>query len=251
MTRVLIGNKNIEIDLKNFQFLQNNGEYEIITSDNGREMIDICRSVKPNIIIFNSDFQDMPYTDIIDKISTLPEENNRCNLILTVNNEKDKQLLKNTSILYEIFDYPIDSKRAKETIGVLKEKYNKPDITVSEVNNLLLRLGMNVYSLGCQCLISAIFKCYYHPEAFFTLDNIYKIVANEYNLTKEEVKNKIRHSIDTINTSTNIFEDGLYIKIFRKLQKYIFKSFYTNVCELSKYIKKQGITLKLSLAFLL
>lgn len=214
MTKVLIVNRNIQSALKDFQFLQNNGEYELITSNTGKETVEKCRTIKPSIIILDSNIADMNYPDIIDKISELPGEDNKCNLILTTANPKDKQLLKHTSILYEIFDSPFDAKQAKKTIDDLEKKYNTPTITILEVNNLLLKLGINIYSLGAQCLTSAIFKCYYHPEYFYTLDNIYSIVAEEYDITKEEVKNKIRHSIDAINRSPYINEQSLYTKIF-------------------------------------
>ena len=119
MTKVLIGNNDIQAGLKNFQFLKNSNEYEIIFSNSGKETIDICRTISPNIIILDSNISDMVYTDIIDIISTLPEENNKCNLILTVNDPKDKQLLSNTSIIYKIFDYSSDTKKVKETINDL------------------------------------------------------------------------------------------------------------------------------------
>lgn len=225
MVKVLIGNKNIQEDLQNFQFLKNNNEYELITSNTGKDIINKCLTIKPNIIILDSNIDDMQYTDIIDRLSTLPEENNKCNLLLTVNRPEDKQLLKHTSILYEILDYPLDENFARKTINDLKIKYQIPDIKVVEINTILLALGIHPYSLGSQCLVSAIFKCYYHPEYFYTLDNVYKIVAQEFNITKEDVKNKIRHTIDTVNTSINIDGQDLYLKIFGRLKKVSAKIF--------------------------
>ena len=62
--------------------------------------------------------------------------------------------------------------------------------------------------------MSVIFKCYYYPEKFTTLDNIYKIVADETNTTKERIKDSIRHTIDTFNNLYNINSNSLYFKIF-------------------------------------
>lgn len=223
MTKVLIGNKDIQTDLKDFQFLRNSNEYELIFSETGRETINKCRTISPNIIILDSNIQDMDFTEIIDRISTLPDENNKCNLILTVNNPNDKLLLSNTAIIYKIFDYNpkknIDAKKVKEAVNDLTIKYKTPDITRAEVLNLISRLGIFPYSNGTSCLISAIFKCYYHPEYFDTLDNLYSKVAPEYNYTTAEVKNKIRHSIDTMNISTNVDGANLYHEIFGHLTK--------------------------------
>ena len=79
-------------------------------------------------------------------------------------------------------------------------------------------LGINIYSLGSQYLISAIYKCYYHPEYFTTLDNLYLIISNEYNVSKEQIKNSIRHTIDTFNRNYNVSDKSLYFSIFQTLK---------------------------------
>ena len=143
MVKILIGNKDIQTDLKNFQFLQGNNEYEVITSNSGKETIDMCKTISPAIIILNSNFIDMNYTEVIDKISNLPSENEKCNLILTVNNTDDKKLLSNTSIIYKIFDAPFDEKNKenmKETIITLKNKFELPQLSYGELRTILLNL---------------------------------------------------------------------------------------------------------------
>ena len=217
MIRILIGNKDIQAELKNFHFLENNNEYEIITSNSGKETINMCKTINPAIIIINSNFIDMEYTEVIDKLSNLPNENEKCNLILTVNNPDDKKLLSNTSIIYKIYDVPFDEKNKeniKDTINVLKNKFKLPHLDYKELRTILLNLGINIYSKGSQYLVSVIFKCYYYPEKFTTLDNIYKIVADEANTTKERIKDSIRHTIDTFNNLYNINSNSQYFKIF-------------------------------------
>ncbi len=214
MVKVLIGNKDIQKDLKKYQFLIDSNEYEIITSNSGIDTINKCIETNPSIIILNSNFSDIAYTDVIDKISNLPSEYDKCNLILTVNNSKDKLLLSNTSIIYKIFERPVNQDDAKQTLTFLKAKYELPDLSYIELKSILLSLGFNTYSIASQYLMSAIFKCYYHSETFITLDNVYVQVANEFNISKEQVKNAIRHLIETFNNSYNIINENLYLKIF-------------------------------------
>lgn len=216
MVKVLIGNKDIQKDIKKYQFLIDSNEYEIITSNSGIETINKCIETTPAIIILNSNFSDIAYTDVIDKISNLPSENDKCNLILTVNNPKDKLLLSNTSIIYKVFERPVSQDDAKETMTFLKAKYELPNLSLIELKSILLSLGFNTYSIGSQYLMSAIFKCYYHSETFITLDNVYTQVANEFNVSKEQVKNSIRHIIETFNKSYNIINENLYLKVFEK-----------------------------------
>lgn len=243
MVKVLIGNKDIQKDINNFQFLKDNNEYEIITSNSGIETINKCKTISPEIIIINSNFLDMAYTEVIDKISNLPSEYDKCNLILTVDNPSDKMLLRNTSIIYRVFDTPfneIDEKKAEETINSLKVKFETPNLTLKELRTILLKLGINTYSNGSQYLISAIFKCYYYPEKFTTLDNIYKIVADEYDVSKEQVKDAIRHTIDTLNTSYNTDSNNLYLKIFESSQNISSKVFLQKFVDYLHIIKSKN-----------
>lgn len=218
MVNVLIGNKDIHEDIKNFEFLTDNDEYKIITSSSGIETINKCRINKPDIILLNSNFTDIAYTEIIDKISNLPDEEDKNNLILTVKNPQDKIALKNVSIIYRIYDYPFDSKQMRQTINYLKERYEIPSITIFEIRTLLSRLGLHPYNVGTQYLISAIYKCYTHPQDFKTLDNIYKKIAIDNDISKDYVKSKIRHTIDTFNKLDMSFTKNLYLEIFGCVQ---------------------------------
>ena len=214
MTRILIGNKNIQEALKDFEFLKNSNEYEIITSNSGVETINKCKTINPAIIILDSNFSDIPYTEVIDKISALPNEQNRCNLILNVENPKDKILLHNTSIVYKIFEIPFNEKEELETIKILRTKFEMPSLSLRELKNILLSLGINTYSLGSQYLISAIFKCYYETDEFTTLAKIYEIIAHEFGVSKEQVKNSIRHIIEAFNNSYHTTSNKLCSSIF-------------------------------------
>lgn len=214
MVKVLIGNKNIQKGIKNFQFLQESNEFEVVTSSSATEIINKCQVIEPAIIVLNSNLPDMVYTEVIDRISNLPNEFNKCNLILTIDKPEDKLLLSNTSIIYRVFDNNSDEKIARETINTLKAKFEIPALTIKELRNILLSLGINTYSIGSQYLISVIFKCYYYPENFVTLDNVYKLVADEYHISNEQIKNSIRHTIDTFNRSYNLSNKSLYLKIF-------------------------------------
>lgn len=214
MVKVLIGDKNIQKDINRFNIFNDNNEYQVITSTLGLETISKCVENEPSIIILGSNFDDMKYTDIIDKISVLPAEHNKCNLILLVNNPREKIHLSNTAIIYKIFDNTIDENSFRETVNVLKDKFKVPDINIKELKSLLLKLGIYIYSNASQYLISAIFKCYYNSEYLVTLDNLYEIIAEEFNVSKEHIKNSIRHLIDTFNNSYNLSDNDLYYKIF-------------------------------------
>lgn len=226
MVKVLIANMEIKEDIKSFHFLkERSNEFEIITSHTGAETIQKCKKIEPAIIILNSNFEDMPYTDVLDSLASLPNEANKCNLILTVKKPEDKMLLSNTSIIYKILNSPLNEEEVKESINLLKVKFELPNLTLKKLRSILLSLGINVYSIGAQYLISAIFKSYYHSESFITLDYLYTLISKEYNVSKEQVKNSIRHCIDTFNKGYSLTNKELYFKIFRSAKNISAKQF--------------------------
>ena len=214
MTKILIGSDDITKEIKNFQFLKNKNEFEIITSNSGIETIEKCKDFNPTIIILYSNFSDIPYNQVINRIANLPSQFDKCNLILNVKRPKDKQLLSNTSIIYRIFDTPFNEKEYQETINVLRTKFEFHKLTLKELKTILLNLRINIYSTGAQYLISTIFKCYYKPEEFITLNNVFNLVAMEFNVSKDQVKNSIRHTIDSFN-NTDDKNNYLRLEIFK------------------------------------
>ena len=242
MTKVLIGGRNVQTDLNDFPFLQDNTEFQIITSNSGKDLLNKCRTLTPNIIILDSNIKDMAYTDLMDRISALPYENNKCNLILSVNKPEDKLLLKNTSVLYEILDQPVNITEARNAVDIIKSKYSIPLVTSDELEDIISRLGINLYSLGCQCLISAIFRVYYHPDDFSTLNNIYEKIKPQFDsfkLTAGDIKNKVRHTIDTLNVSTTIEGQELYHSIFGDIKNPSAKIFVQKMSQYLKTIKSK------------
>ena len=87
-------------------------------------------------------------------------------------------------------------------------------MTLKELKTILLNLRINIYSTGAQYLISTIFKCYYKPEEFITLNNVFNLVAMEFNVSKDQVKNSIRHTIDSFN-NTDDKNNYLRLEIFK------------------------------------
>ncbi len=217
MIKVLIGDSNIQQDIQDFSFLKNNSDYQVITSTSGSETIAKCKETEPSIIILYSSFVDMNYTDVIDKISILPNEIDMCNLILKVNDPMDKLVLSNTSVIYKIFDNAKND-NIEDTVNILKSKFEIPRLTIKELKFLLVALGIPPYTNSANYLASVIFKCYYNPEYFYTLDNLYRVVAEEQGVSKEQIKNGIRHLLDSFNklyeTSSNLIDNNLYKKLF-------------------------------------
>ena len=118
----------------------------------------------------------------------------------------------------------------KKMDNSLKNNLKISPIEINEIRYLLLNLGLSTRGEGGKYLIAAILNCYYSPEYFTKLDDILKIVGDEFNIPTENVRSKIRSRLSTFNNSYNYNEHELYFKIFifkQKITPKVFLEYFT------------------------
>lgn len=214
MVKVLIADSYLTKDKNHYEFLNKyNNKFEILKSTSGTDTIKKCSLFSPEIILMDTGFTDMPYDKVIDEIANLPNEYHKTNLILNVEKEKDRRLLKNTSVIYKIFGMPFDEKEELESIYELKAEYEKPNVSLLEIKDLLLSLGIHTYSIASQYLSFAIWVSYYHPEKFRTFKSVCIYIAKKYSVSHTSVESSIKHLVVTFNNRYN--SGDLFLKIFK------------------------------------
>ena len=72
---------------------------------------------------------------------------------------------------------------------------------------MLLKLGLNCYHKGFEFLVSTIYKLYYCPDRFISLINIYRLVANDYDVSTDKVRSSIRHTLEALNSDFDLYKD--------------------------------------------
>ena len=110
--------------------------YRIKITNTGIETIEQCMKIKPNIIILCSNIYDIPFYELLNKLSKLPDEETKNNVILAVKNDKEKQLLKNTSKLCHIINNDFKIEELKNLLEHLKIKNEFPELTYTDITNL-------------------------------------------------------------------------------------------------------------------
>lgn len=201
MVKILIADENIE-QTKNFsQFLTNDKDFFVESANTGFSALNKYLEFKPNILILDSHFTDISYIEIIDRLCTIPLEKKKCNTILTINKPQDQLALKNTAKIYQIFNKPLDYNKLLETINLMKCEFKVEDLTLYELDFLLLHLNFNLKSNGTRYIESAIIQCYYYPTLLCSLDGIFNIIAKQYNTTSETVRDGMRSALNPLNNS--------------------------------------------------
>lgn len=230
MLKILVANKNNEQNLQYYKFLNENG-YNVQSSFDGKSTLTSYKKLEPNILILDSNFTDIKFTEIIDKISLSPIERKKCNIILTIDQNQEKDTLKNVCKVNQILYKPINYTELLKHLELMKIELELKDISEDELNYYLLFLNFNINSKGCHYLKSAIFHYYYCPKRFNSLNDIYTVISSEYNISPKEVKDAIRNSLVPLNTYRNSIKKNSILKLFDETRvitpKYFLDTFVT------------------------
>lgn len=200
MLKVLVSNANIEQNSKLCRFLANDKEIKLTSTNDSQ--VALCKyfETEPDIFILDSFSNNMSYIEVLDRISVSPSEKQKCNTLITLDNPEDKLLLLNTAKVYKIFHKPLDLDYLYSTINLMRSEKTVSELSIEEIYSLLLHLNFSLTAKGTHYFVSAILQCYYYPDAFSSLDNIFRIVGVQHNVEETTVRNAMRSALKRFNT---------------------------------------------------
>lgn len=217
MVKVLIVNKDItDKNLNEFQFLEKYPEYKIKVANTGIETINMCMKLRPNIIILCTNIEDVPFYELLYRLSKLPDEESKSNVILVVENEDEKKLLKNASKLHVIIDKNFTIEELKEQLEHLKINYKFPELSYDDITGLFSELEVSTSKEGSIYMQFIIYNLYYSFDEYPKLVDIYKDIKKQFGTIPEITRNRMRTALNCLNSSYNPNEHPIYAKIFGK-----------------------------------
>lgn len=215
MIKILIANKDItNQNLNRFQFLTKYPEYRIKIANTGTETIEQCMKIKPNIIILCTNIDDILFYELLNKLSKLPDEETKNNVILVVKNDKEKQFLKNTSKLCHIINNDFKIEELKDLLEHLKIKNEFPELTYTDITNLFSQLEVSPRKDGAIYMQLSIYNNYYSLDEYPKLVKIYDTIYENFGTKPKITRNRMRTSLHRLNNSYNFNEHPIYTKIF-------------------------------------
>ena len=228
MLKILVANKDNTQNSQYNKFLTENG-YNVKSTFNRETTVKIYKELEPSILILDYKLTDI--TKIIEEISFSPLERKKCNIILTANKNEKINELENVCKINRIFYKLINYAELLKQLELMKSEYELKDISEDELNYYLLPLNFSINSNGCNYLKSAILYCYYYPKAFNSLNDVYAVIANEYNVNFIEVKNSVRNAFIPLNNNRNRMKESSILKLFDDTRditpKYFLDTFVT------------------------
>lgn len=237
MLKVLVADESLESNLRCCQYLlANDKNLNIVSSNSGISTLEKYHEINPNVLVINSNFKDMKYTEIINKLSNTGEERHNCNIILTVidNNKVEVDFM---AKVYKLF-YKLDYDKIYDGIN----QYNLDNIIFyepSEKNLRALFYKLNLYNerLGSVYLKYAIVKCYHNPELLNSLNSIFTLIAKEFNISYESIRPAMRNALKSVNNCRNITGDKGIFKLFENEDAITPKNFIRTIT--TYYLKQK------------
>lgn len=199
MTKVLVANENKRQNIAYCQYLTNDTKLTVMATNSGLDTLNKYLEINPNILILDSYFKDITSVEIIDRLSILKDEKQKCNIILTANSKKEQLAFLDVAKIYKILQKPFDYQHLLDTVIQLdnENKYEKLD--EMNLHLLFLNLDLNVTSEGVIFLKDAIKECYYFPNLLGHLDKVLNLVAYKHHIKPETVRSAIRTTLKPLN----------------------------------------------------
>lgn len=215
MLKVLVADENLEANLNCCQFLANDKNIDVISASSGIKTLNKYHENQPHILVINSDFDDIRYTEIINELSATSQERKNCNIILTVKNNTRKLELDFMSKIYKLFYYPINYDEIKKGI----EQFTLDNIIFYEPNEDNLRglfYKLNLYNEhdGADYLKHAIIQCYNNPKLLRSLNGIFDLVSKDFRVSYGSVRPAMRTALKTVNDLRKKSENKGLFKLF-------------------------------------
>ncbi len=239
MFSVLVANANKTQRESYYQFLIHNcNNLNVISSDTGTKTINLYNEINPNVLVLDTEFNDLSSQEIINKLSSTKKESKNCNIILTANLNEPISTVSNTEKIYKILFKPFKLDELIKAIHNICLDKKIPELDDIQLQLFLLDLKFNINSPSTKYLIEAIHQCYYYPHLLGNLDDIIKIIAYKFNVSEKTIRYAFRNSLKPINNYRNTIQSS-FINLFDSMRN-ITPKYFLDV--ITTYLHKQAKT---------
>ena len=135
--------------------------------------------------------------EIIEYLSKIPEEQNKCNIIVITGDKLKIAKIRKTSKVYEIIEKPIEYEKLAEFIKQVP--LPKDNDFEKKKKDMFVVLKLKPYSKGTKCLSDAIDITFNNPTMEDNLNYLYKEVSIRRKITFSKAKWRIINSIKRVN----------------------------------------------------
>lgn len=145
MVNILISNRDVSFanNLENMLANDKNYVFKITTTE--ADTISNYNKINPDVLVLDDNIPDLSIEDIIDRLSIIPNDFGKPNIVLTLEHNSSDELNnveKVSSIIYK----PINTDKLIASIRKTANRNQRPELTKAKVSVFLKKLNLNCYS---------------------------------------------------------------------------------------------------------
>ncbi len=215
MLKVLVADRNPVSNLDCCRYLAKDKNLNVVSSSSGFSTINKYNEISPDILMINSDFKDISYTEIINKLSSTSQERNKCNIFLTLKKRNKILEFDYMAKIYKLYYYPLNYNNLKKGI----EQYNIDKIIFYEPNEnnlsaLFYKLHLYNDRAGATYFKYAIIQCYHNPKLLNCLKTIFSLIAQDFNVPYSSIRPAMRTALKPVNKYRDSQKNNHIFKLF-------------------------------------
>ena len=212
MVKVLVASENTRQTSEYCNYLSNIDNFKTIATNSGTETITKYHEIKPNVLVLDSNFNDIKSPEIMNRLSRTVDERKKCNVILTI--DKENSFFSCVTKLYKVFNKPLNLEILSETIKQMNKENDYADLDEAYLDKLLFSMNIIVASPRADYLREAIKECYYFPGYLGSYKNILDFLAFTHNTNSGAIKSSMHDVLKPLNEKRDKLQHHPIVKMF-------------------------------------
>lgn len=200
MKKIMIADDNKEFNSCCRNFLTKDSSIDIVSyTIDGLTTLERYLNLRPDILLLDLNLPTISGIEIINRLTSIPEEKNLCNIIVMTGSEEFRNQIINTSKIFKIIPKPCNLVDIMMTIHEIDISERTNSINVEDINSLMKKLSFNLYTKGTKYLIDSIIIANNNPDLLYNISELYSYVAGINNTNPNIIKWSITNSLSTMN----------------------------------------------------
>jgi len=172
-------------------------------AQDGETAVKMYKEKNPDILFLDLKLPKKNGIEILNDLTEHETGNHKCNVVVVTGDNELRYSLCNTRKVYKIISKPISYTALEETIKDFKEEQSENEFSITDCQNLLMRLNLNPYSRSGRLLVDTIKLCYCNLDLLDNVNKVYMILAYRNSCSHQKIKSSLRSIVNTANRFSN------------------------------------------------
>lgn len=205
MINLMIADDNVQWVEQFSKILKKNDDFNIVsTTYNGLDTILNYMKFKPDVLLLDLDMPRINGIEIINQLSSIPEEKNLKNIIVISGNINCHLKIQNISKVRTMFFKPFNLDLLCENIREIKEINSKNFFIKNKIDYLFSNLNFDVCAKGTDILKNAVYIAFNNVNLKNNIKNLVQELSKSYSdISPKTIRSDMDKAINTMYEFNN------------------------------------------------